>query len=351
MADHDRLATLETQQKSLAALLVDLEKQMGSHTVSTKSKATVVSFFQSSELGIGVIIRSARKCILNKSYLRFQTHVPEVKFVFLSFDLRSCRPLASVSHFLSSLPQTDQSLAGITAKLQVLEAEQKALSSRMDSGAKVQSTGTLNVGGCQGCEGVQGLIDRALAIFAADRIARPDFALESAGGSIIGTRCTQTYTDRPAVFSLFGIPLFRMSRSPRTVIQPALYPGECWAFRGSKGQLVVRLASNIEVSGITLEHIPKSLAPNGKISSAPRKFVVKGLASEVDYAGVKLGEFEYLDNEQPLQTFDLTPPHKMFRYIELQILSNHGHAEYTCVYRMRVHGKIVGDKESDTEIR
>lgn len=276
----------------------------------------------------------------------------------------SCCQFSLLHFFLYLFLQTDQSLTNIEAKLQSLENDQKILKQRLDeraglgegqqqSGATLASVNVASGCGkdCPSVAGVQELIDRTLAVFAADRIAKPDFALESAGGSIIGTRCTQTYTDRPAVFSLFGIPLFRMSRSPRTVIQPSLHPGECWAFSGTKGQLVVRLASDIEVSGITLEHVPKSLSPNGRIDSAPRRFAIKGLASESDYKGVMLGEFEYLDNGQPLQTFELVPPHQVFRYIELQILSNHGHAEYTCVYRLRVHGKIVSDAESDSEVR
>ncbi len=216
---------------------------------------------------------------------------------------------------------------------------------------KTARTGSEGCANCLSVVELQGLIDKALALFAADRIGRPDFALESAGGSVVGTRCTQTYTDRPAVFSLFGVPLFRMSRSPRTVIQPALFPGECWAFRGAKGQLVVRLASDIQVTAFTLEHIPKSLSPNGRIDSAPRRFLMKGLASEADYIGTVLGEFEYLDNDQPLQTFEVAPPLRIFRYIEMQILSNHGHAEYTCVYRLRVHGATIASAEGERELR
>lgn len=38
--------------------------------------------------------------------------------------------------------------------------------------------------------------------------------------------------------------------------------------------LVLKLNSLVYVTGFTLEHIPKSLAPNGRIDSAPRNFTV-----------------------------------------------------------------------------
>ncbi|VEL21955.1 unnamed protein product [Protopolystoma xenopodis] len=60
----------------------------------------------------------------------------------------------------------------------------------------------------------QKLVDISLDRFAADRIALADFALESAGASIVGTRCTRTYTEGAAVLKFLGIPLAFISRSP-----------------------------------------------------------------------------------------------------------------------------------------
>lgn len=53
-----------------------------------------------------------------------------------------------------------------------------------------------------------------------------------------------------------------------------MYPGNCWAFRGSQGYLVVRLSMKIRPTGVALEHIPKALSPTGNISSAPKDFAV-----------------------------------------------------------------------------
>lgn len=35
------------------------------------------------------------------------------------------------------------------------------------------------------------------------------------------------------------------------------------------------------------------------------------------------------------------PSDMVYRVVELRVLSNWGHVEYTCLYRFRVHGKIA----------
>ncbi|KAK3601857.1 hypothetical protein CHS0354_041780 [Potamilus streckersoni] len=183
------------------------------------------------------------------------------------------------------------------------------------------------------------IIEDALQKYSADKTGLADFALESAGGSVISTRCSETYYKKTALISVFGIPLWYSSNSPRTVIQPEVHPGECWAFRGSQGYIVIQLSTAIVPTGFTLEHIPKSLSPTGNIDSAPRDFTVFGLQDEIK-EGVNLGNFSYNQDGKPMQFFPVQikdSPH--FRLVELQILNNHGNLEYTCLYRFRVHGK------------
>lgn len=86
------------------------------------------------------------------------------------------------------------------------------------------------------------------------------------------------------------------TNTPRIAISPAVQPGQCWAFQGFPGflgkcscffrkclvfnetlfkcYLVLKLNAEIFVTGFTIEHIPKNLAPNGKIDSAPKTFTV-----------------------------------------------------------------------------
>uniref|UniRef100_A0A8D1JYN4 SUN domain-containing protein n=1 Tax=Sus scrofa TaxID=9823 RepID=A0A8D1JYN4_PIG len=188
----------------------------------------------------------------------------------------------------------------------------------------------------------QVLVNKALKLYSQDRTGLVDFALESGGGSVLSTRCSETFETKTALISLFGIPLWYFSQSPRVAIQPDMYPGNCWAFRGSQGYLVVRLSMKIQPSAFTLEHIPKTLSPTGNITSAPKDFAVYGLEDEYQEEGQLLGRFTYDQEGESLQMFHvLKRPESAFQIVELRIFSNWGHPEYTCLYRFRVHGEPI----------
>nr|KAF6449051.1 Sad1 and UNC84 domain containing 1 [Rousettus aegyptiacus] len=186
------------------------------------------------------------------------------------------------------------------------------------------------------------IVNNALKLYSQDKTGMVDFALESGGGSVLSTRCSETYETKTALVSLFGVPLWYFSQSPRVVIQPDMYPGNCWAFRGSQGYLVVRLSMKIHPTGFALEHIPKALSPTGNISSAPKDFAVYGLENEYEEEGELLGQFVYDQEGESLQVFRAPKrPERAFQIVELRVLSNWGHPEYTCLYRFRVHGEPI----------
>ncbi|XP_017176651.1 SUN domain-containing protein 1 isoform X6 [Mus musculus] len=186
------------------------------------------------------------------------------------------------------------------------------------------------------------IVNNALKLYSQDKTGMVDFALESGGGSILSTRCSETYETKTALLSLFGVPLWYFSQSPRVVIQPDIYPGNCWAFKGSQGYLVVRLSMKIYPTTFTMEHIPKTLSPTGNISSAPKDFAVYGLETEYQEEGQPLGRFTYDQEGDSLQMFHtLERPDQAFQIVELRVLSNWGHPEYTCLYRFRVHGEPI----------
>lgn len=84
---------------------------------------------------------------------------------------------------------------------------------------------------------IERIVRAILAVYDADKTGLPDYALETAGGQVISTRCTQFYQRRTAQISIFGIPLWYQSSTPRIAITPSVHPGQCWAFTGFPGFL------------------------------------------------------------------------------------------------------------------
>ncbi|XP_007454072.1 PREDICTED: SUN domain-containing protein 2 isoform X1 [Lipotes vexillifer] len=219
----------------------------------------------------------------------------------------------------------------------VAEMQGKSASEAVASlGLTLQEEGVIGVTE----EQVHRIVNQALKRYSEDRIGMVDYALESGGASVISTRCSETYETKTALLSLFGIPLWYQSQSPRVILQPDVHPGNCWAFQGPQGFAVVRLSARISPTAVTLEHVPKSLSPNSTISSAPKDFAIFGFDEDLQQEGTLLGQFTYDQDGEPIQTFYFQGP-KMATYqvVELRILTNWGHPEYTCIYRFRVHGE------------
>ncbi|RMC03149.1 hypothetical protein DUI87_20343 [Hirundo rustica rustica] len=258
-----------------------------------------------------------------------------------------------ISRFLSE-SQQDGAAAFILqredlqAELQALEHKilAKVLEDRRLSARDAQAGigVALRQGGTAGVteEQVHLIVGQALKRYSEDRVGMVDYALESAGASVINTRCSETYETRTALLSLFGIPLWYHSQSPRVILQPDVNPGNCWAFRGSQGFAVIRLSGIIRPTAVTLEHISKALSPQGTIPSAPKDFAVYGLKEEREEEGLLLGQFTYNHDGDPIQTFYLEGDSMgTYQLVELRVLSNWGHPEYTCIYRFRVHGELA----------
>uniref|UniRef100_A0A7E4UU99 SUN domain-containing protein n=1 Tax=Panagrellus redivivus TaxID=6233 RepID=A0A7E4UU99_PANRE len=185
------------------------------------------------------------------------------------------------------------------------------------------------------------LFDAKLRNYSYDRTGEADYALESSGGFVVSTRCTEEYDASTRRESIFGIPLWYTQYSPRYVIQrpsASINAGECWAVKGQTAFLVVQLARPIHVASISYEHLPKTLSPDGNIDSAPKKFKVWSLQNEKDPEKVLIGHYYYDENAEALQKFTAvnTDP-RGTPMIEFELTENYG-APYTCIYRLRVHG-------------
>jgi len=159
-------------------------------------------------------------------------------------------------------------------------------------------------------EKLKEFINQSFYLYNADKTGMTDFASESIGGSILFTRCTETYLDNSRWFTVFDVPITRITVSPRVVIQGSLLqPGNCWAFKGSKADLFIKLAAKITPSSFSLEHIPKELSLTGVIDSAPQNFSVYGYESKDDIRDdnrLLLGNYRYDNNSKyTLQFFSV----------------------------------------------
>ncbi|NXD04062.1 SPAG4 protein, partial [Certhia familiaris] len=131
-----------------------------------------------------------------------------------------------------------------------------------------------------------------------------------------------------------------------------VFPGNCWAFKGHQGQVVIRLPARVYLTAITVQHITKDASPSGTIISAPKDiavfpdllslcFVPKGVDVDREEETL-LGMFTYNVEKDPVQTFPLKNMllPRAFSHVKLLVKSNWGNPWYTCIYRVKVHGKM-----------
>jgi len=172
----------------------------------------------------------------------------------------------------------------------------------------------------------------------------------------------------------------RISPPPALAITPSTEVGECWPFPERSGDIGIKLAMPIYVSHVTIDHVSKQQAI--EISSAPKnvEFWVRvpverkeelqkavgkppgewyhpnddtqKKQQQLQTSGsgsnggewVRVHEFMYDIHTagSPVQTFelpvDLTRLNITSRLVAFRIVDNWGHPNFTCLYRVRVHG-------------
>lgn len=98
-----------------------------------------------------------------------------------------------------------------------------------------------------------------------------DFALKSAGGYVTSTPNTVPYQINESSF--IGLINTEERSNPEALLQPGILPGQCFAFEGSKGRIRIHLSRKINITNVTLEHVPRNLVDdNGR--TAPKEFEV-----------------------------------------------------------------------------
>ncbi|EGG06545.1 uncharacterized protein MELLADRAFT_86358 [Melampsora larici-populina 98AG31] len=169
-----------------------------------------------------------------------------------------------------------------------------------------------------------------------DRNWRRDFAFFNTGGDIISDITSKSM--QPATDSL-GI---RSPVGPEMAISGDASSGACWAFPGAVGQIGIRLRRRIVVQAVTIEHIGAKLAQN-EIASAPKDFELYGIEGDGEDAAnlLLLQGFYNITGPSTMQTFEVKEANfqSAHQKVVLKITSNHGNPEFTCLYRVRVHGK------------
>lgn len=221
-------------------------------------------------------------------------------------------------------------------------------------------------------QAIMELIEAALEIYSADRIAKRDFALYSAGARIIPSLTSPTYKLQSKSFFSWANKRAEIARPPVIALHHDTTPGMCWAFEGDDGQLGIGLARKILVSDITLEHIPASISLEVG-SSAPRDVTVWGLVerqedrkrlaahrltlqqkskdvkdlpspSPPSHNHLLLASFTYdIDSPRALQTFPVSTEASQLEIpisvVQVRVTNNYGNKDFTCLYRVRVHGQ------------
>ncbi|XP_029419168.1 sperm-associated antigen 4 protein isoform X3 [Nannospalax galili] len=181
-----------------------------------------------------------------------------------------------------------------------------------------------------------------------DFVQKPDYALSSVGASIDLEKTSHDYEDTNTAYLWNRLSFLNYARPPTVILEPDVFPGNCWAFEGDQGQVVIRLPGSVQLRDITLQHPPLSVAHTGGASSAPRDFAVFGLQVD-DITEVFLGKFTFDVQKSEIQTFHLqNDPPSAFPKVKIQILSNWGHPRFTCLYRVRAHGVRTSEWAGDS---
>ncbi|XP_030255441.1 sperm-associated antigen 4 protein-like [Sparus aurata] len=171
----------------------------------------------------------------------------------------------------------------------------------------------------------------------------PNFALEPQGARVWHSLSSDTYWHRNPHIWIVKDKMhhwFYSTQSQRRVIQghSPLQPGHCWCFPGDRGHIVISLSHPTSISHVTIGHISKILSPRGNIASALREFTISGMRS--DDKNIELARLVYDQDGPSLQTFVVPDQDKgVFSHVKLQIDSNWGEKNYTCLYNFRVHGQ------------
>ena len=187
-----------------------------------------------------------------------------------------------------------------------------------------------------------------MELFRADRTGLVDYAMFSGGGKVVGHSALASAVakgDGPLTNALKGLRGGVHPRADEWVISASSEAaGECLALEGTRGWVDLRLREAIVVKAVTVEHVHRDVAYD--ITSAPKSVKILGWNNtKSPGAGARvLGSIRYqlLDGQggSAMQTFELGgAPGTAVDHVRFEVESNYGNKDWTCLYRLRVHGK------------
>jgi len=206
-----------------------------------------------------------------------------------------------------------------------------------------------------------GSVDWALAMNNARIVAHsPTYDVCSAQGGVLGsTQCSMQRWLQPAI-QLTPLTVLKAEGIARSTLEDsgASYLGHCWAMGGQSGYLTVKLDRPVLPSSLVMEHAPARISPEAG-SSAPRQFRLMGWHGPADDKhgkGSVAGEEELVSGTYGIDDSksDSITPHvhrfpiasaRPIDHVRLEIESNHGNAEYTCLYHFRLHGEAAQQQQ------
>ena len=276
----------------------------------------------------------------------------------------------------------------VIKKLSELEAALEELTSANSQAAAAPSSSSSRPSSSASSSTSLSDITAALEQFAADRTNQVDYALASSGGRIVAHSPTHpAATAQSSASASFPAslvsPLLSLLTSRHLPSVPAdalldadMSVGHCWPMAGRSGSVIIGLRERVLVSGISVQHPSVNVLPDGG-ASMPRKLRISGVEDEElrearrqvaeqnsvaadseteqqqqqTYVGSVLGEFEYVKGGSQVQQWSndkkgtaAGSSSRGYQFVRLDVLSNYGNSNYTCIYRVRVHGEPVREQ-------
>ncbi|KAF7138030.1 hypothetical protein RHSIM_Rhsim07G0072700 [Rhododendron simsii] len=187
----------------------------------------------------------------------------------------------------------------------------------------------------------RGIVEKEIEKHAADGLGMVDYALSSAGATVV--KHSEAYRVGKGKVWFYTANRNEVHHEANMMLRPSFgEPGQCFPLKGNNGFVEIKLRTAVIPEAITLEHVAKSVAYDR--SSAPKECRVSGWLEKRDTPEQQmflLTEFTYDLEKSNAQTFSVLDSvgSGMVNTIRLDVASNHGSASYTCIYRLRVHGR------------